>query len=91
MFPIQETQNAIDFLDGAKDALACHCFALMLSQGLTWEEIFQSLTCRMNTNDEKGKEMVGQLQQVAEVLDLTQYDFPQLSITAFDFENQYHS
>ena len=92
----QETQDALDFLDGAKDIFLCHYFAFILSQGLTWEEIFRTLTYRIRDNDEKGKEgslsaaeVKRHLQLAAESLELKAEDFPRLQISPFEFDQKY--
>ncbi|MBP0020189.1 MAG: hypothetical protein J7647_21870 [Cyanobacteria bacterium SBLK] len=68
------TETAVNFLDFAKDTLARQCFAVMLANGLTWEEILSTVTGRLRP-DEKDSKTARHLQLAAENLNLKAEDF----------------
>ncbi|MBP0022270.1 MAG: hypothetical protein J7647_32530 [Cyanobacteria bacterium SBLK] len=85
--PIEEMT---DFIATSKDLLACYCFRLLLSQGMTWEDIFRSITVRItNGRDNEGREVIAILQDAAAKIDLKPDDFSQLGITPRDFRSQF--
>lgn len=83
-------EEVTDFLATAKDIFVCHCFRLMLSKGVTWEEIFSTITVRIPgaLDDERGK-LIAALQDSATKIDLTPNDFSRLGISLSDFLHQF--
>lgn len=75
-FP-SSVEEAIDSLDEAKIALICCCFSSMLSEGITWLEIFQTIASRMPSISVKEQEAIATLERVGKSLTLTRDDFVQ--------------
>ncbi|MEM9543315.1 MAG: hypothetical protein AAGA60_27970 [Cyanobacteria bacterium P01_E01_bin.42] len=85
--PIEEMT---DFIATSKDLLACYCFRFLLSQGMTWEDIFSTLTVRItNGCDNEGRSLIADLQDAAAKIDLTPDDFSQLRITPREFRSRF--
>ncbi|MBP0021287.1 MAG: hypothetical protein J7647_27505, partial [Cyanobacteria bacterium SBLK] len=85
--PIEEMT---DFVTTSKDLLACYCFRLLLSQGMTWEDIFRSITVRINNGfDNEGRSLIADLQDAAEKIDLTPDDFSRLGISPREFRSRF--
>lgn len=68
-------EEAIDSLDEAKIALIYCCFSIMLSEGITWLEIFQTIAARMPSISVKEQEAIAALESVGKSLMLNRINF----------------
>ena len=85
--PIEEMT---DFVATAQDLLACYCFRLLLSRGMTWEDIFRTITVRItNGRENESRGLIATLQESAAQIDLTPDDFSRLGISPKDFRRQF--